>query len=207
MDPRPAGRPRAFDRDAAVVQAARLFWRHGFSGTSTRTLTTTLGISSSSLYAAFGSKAGLFEEAVRLHTGRYAAIYAGAATEGSLAAVVERLLTESVLEFTDSGPEHTGCLTSSAAMADSPATLDIRAHVRERQEADEAVLRARVERAVSDADVPADTDPMALTALIQTLWHGLSVRADLGAQRADLLATARLASHHLTPADASGRER
>ncbi|RAA21994.1 TetR/AcrR family transcriptional regulator, partial [Burkholderia multivorans] len=33
------GRPPAFERDQALLEAARLFWRHGYSGTSTRALT------------------------------------------------------------------------------------------------------------------------------------------------------------------------
>ncbi|MEU6939360.1 hypothetical protein ABZ943_22040 [Streptomyces rubiginosohelvolus] len=37
-----------------------------------------------------------------------------------------------------------------------------------------------------------DADASALTGLIQSIWHGLSARANLGADREDLLATARL---------------
>ena len=60
---RSAGRPRAFDRQRAVDVALDLFWRHGFEGTSTSKLTAAMGISPPSLYAAFGSKDGLFDKA------------------------------------------------------------------------------------------------------------------------------------------------
>ncbi|MFF2453315.1 TetR/AcrR family transcriptional regulator [Isoptericola sp. NPDC058082] len=198
MPTRAAGRPRTFDRDLALRDAARLFWRHGYSGTSTRMLTTALGISSSSLYAAFGSKERLFDEAVRAHTGRYGEVYARAVQEPDLAGVIERVLVGSVDEFTrpDDQP---GCLTTSAAMADTSATLDVRAFVVEAQGADEALLRARVERAVVDGDAPAGTDAGTLTGLVQTLWHGLAVRAELGAGREELRAAARLAAARLAP--------
>ncbi|MHC3472875.1 TetR/AcrR family transcriptional regulator [Streptomyces sp. 7R007] len=73
----------AFDdrTDVLVLDAARLLWRRGHSGTSTRALTAALGLSTSSLYAAFGSKAGLFEESVRTYAERYRDIYRRAVAE------------------------------------------------------------------------------------------------------------------------------
>ena len=186
------GRPRSFDRDNALRQAAHLFWRHGFSGTSTRMLTTTLGISSSSLYAAFGTKAALFDEAVRTYAQRYSEIYADAASEPTVARVIQRLLTDSVSEFARANEGHPGCLTSSAVMADAPPTLNVRAYVAGLQSSDEDILRSRIERGIQDGDLTAGTNASLVTELVQTLWHGLSVRAELGATREELL---RIATH------------
>lgn len=194
MTTRGAGRPRSFDRELALRQAACLFWRHGFSGTSTRMLTASLEISSSSLYAAFGTKAELFNEAVRTYALRYSAIYERAVSEPTLHRVIERVLIDSVHEFNRAEEGHPGCLTSSAVMADAPATLDVRSYVAELQRFDESRLRARIERGVLDGDVAATTDPAALTGLVQTVWQGLSVRSDLGAGRDELLDVARLSS-------------
>jgi TetR/AcrR family transcriptional repressor of nem operon len=58
------GRTREFDVDAAVLCAMELFWAQGYEGTSTRDLTTQIGIGPGSLYAAFGSKEGLFVAAL-----------------------------------------------------------------------------------------------------------------------------------------------
>ena len=199
---RSAGRPRSFDRDDALRQAAVLFWRHGFSGTSTRMLSETLGVSSSSLYAAFGSKAGLFDEAVRTYALRYSAIYERAVAEPSINRVLERVLIDSADEFGRVEQGHPGCLTSSAVMADTSATLDVRTYVADLQRSDEARLRARIEQAAAAGDLPATIDPGALTELVNALWQGLSVRSDLGAPRGELLAAARLALNLIT---ASGR--
>jgi len=65
------GRPRAFDREAALDSALRLFWTRGFEGTSITDLTEALDINPPSLYAAFGSKDELFREALGLYGRAY----------------------------------------------------------------------------------------------------------------------------------------
>ncbi|MEW2434035.1 TetR/AcrR family transcriptional regulator [Streptomyces caniferus] len=187
------GRPRAFDRDRAILDAARLFWRRGYSGTSTRDLTAALGLSTSSLYAAFGSKAGLFEEAVRTYAERYREIYRQAVAEKGLRTVIDRLFIDSVDGFTRPSDVHPGCLLSSAAMTDSTSTLDTSAHYAELQGWNERALLARIERAIQDGELVAGTDAAALTGLVQSVVHGMSVQANLGATRENLLATAQLA--------------
>lgn len=187
------GRPRAFDRDRAVLDAARLFWRRGYSGTSTRALTAALGLSTSSLYAAFGSKAGLFEEAVRTYAERYREIYQQAVAEKEIQTVIGRILTDSVHEFTQPSDTHPGCLISSTVMTDSTNTLDTSAYVAELHESNEQALLARIQRAIQDGELEAGTDAAALTGLVQSVWHGLSVRSNADVAREDLLATAQLA--------------
>ncbi len=193
MATRSAGRPRSFDRGFALREAARLFWRHGFAGTSTRMLTACLGISSSSLYAAFGTKAELFDEAVRTYALRYSAIYDRAVAEPTVHRVIERVLIDSVEEFARPEEGHPGCLTSSAVMADTSETLDVRGYVAELQRSDEARLRARIERGVLDGDIAPTTDSVVLAELVQTIWQGLSARSALGSRREELLSVVSLA--------------
>lgn len=194
MTPRPVGRPRAFDREQALREAARLFWRHGFSGTSTRMLTGALGISSSSLYSAFGTKAALFDEAVRTYAQRYSAVYDRAVGEPTPLDAVHRLLVESVEEFTRADEGHPGCLPSSAVMADSSSTLDVRTFVAELQLSDEARLLGRFAQAQQAGELPDAVPAELLASLVQTIWQGLSARAELGASRSALLEVAELAT-------------
>src|SRR5438309_9989401 len=60
---KPRGRPREFDREAALEQAIDVFWRHGYEAASISDLTAAMGINPPSLYAAFGDKERLFLEA------------------------------------------------------------------------------------------------------------------------------------------------
>src|ERR1700712_5902370 len=60
----PRGRPREFDTDQALDNALALFWRHGYEGTSLSALTEAVGVTPTSLYAAFGNKEELFKRVV-----------------------------------------------------------------------------------------------------------------------------------------------
>ncbi|SDS39011.1 hypothetical protein [Actinoplanes derwentensis] len=79
-----------------------------------------------------------------------------------------------------------------------PTTLDVRSYAADLQLSDEARLRARVERAVREGDLPATTDPVVLAEFVQTLRQGLSARSELGAGRTELTGVARLALTLLT---------
>ena len=57
-------RPKQFDPDEAIDKAAALFWRKGYAATTPQDLTDELGIGKGSLYHAFSSKRGLFEQAL-----------------------------------------------------------------------------------------------------------------------------------------------
>ena len=61
------GRPRAFDRDTALLAAMRTFWTQGYEGTSVQDLAAAMGVNKPSLYATFGCKEEIFREAVELY--------------------------------------------------------------------------------------------------------------------------------------------
>jgi TetR/AcrR family transcriptional regulator, copper-responsive repressor len=190
---RPVGRPRAFDRDEAVLAAARLFWRHGYSGTSTRALSSALGLSTSSIYAAFGSKGGLFEQALRTYAERYREIYQQACDEPEVSNVIERLFTLSIEEFTQPSDQHPGCLISSAVMTDMPDTVDSHAYVLALQASNQRLLLARLERARREGQLAPSLDAAVLTGLVQSVWHGLSAQSNQGISRGELQAIASMA--------------
>lgn len=63
-------RTRAFDETEALERAMSLFWEQGYEASSVRELTSRTGVSSSSLYAAFGDKRDIYGAALA----RYRAI-------------------------------------------------------------------------------------------------------------------------------------
>jgi len=68
-NPRPRGRPRAFD-EAEVLTAARgAFWQKGLAGVSLDALAEETGVARPSLAAAFGDKRALYLRVVEAFTG------------------------------------------------------------------------------------------------------------------------------------------
>jgi len=59
-----------YDRDKALEDAVRLFWERGYGGASMKQIEKALDMRPGSLYATFGSKDGLFREALAVYTGR-----------------------------------------------------------------------------------------------------------------------------------------
>lgn len=64
VSPAKAGRPREFDSDAVIGALVELFWEQGFAATSIGDVVARTGLSTSSLYGAFGSKDRLYAMAV-----------------------------------------------------------------------------------------------------------------------------------------------
>ncbi|MEL0636900.1 TetR/AcrR family transcriptional regulator [Marinomonas sp. TI.3.20] len=57
-----------FDRDQVVDKATNLYWEKGFHATSMRNLQDVIDMRPGSIYATFGSKEGLFKEALMRYT-------------------------------------------------------------------------------------------------------------------------------------------
>lgn len=62
------GKNSKFDREEVIDKAINLYWNSGFHGTSMRTLQNEIDMRPGSIYATFGSKEGLFKEALIRYT-------------------------------------------------------------------------------------------------------------------------------------------
>ncbi len=189
---RRTGRPLSFDRDAALGRAMLAFWRHGYETTSIGDLTTAMGISAPSLYAAFGNKRQLFLEAAHRYAGDPAAT--ARAIDGAPTArdAAHALLADAAVAFTgETTPP--GCLLASATASGSAASSDVQAVVAGIRATVGDRLRARIERDVANGLLPARTDAAALAGLVMTVMQGLSVMARDGVRRATLLGIVDLA--------------
>ena len=58
------GRPPQFDREQALDQLVVLFWEHGYDHVNQRQMAEASGLSTSSLYNSFGTKAETFREVI-----------------------------------------------------------------------------------------------------------------------------------------------
>ncbi|AAZ28683.1 transcriptional regulator, TetR family [Colwellia psychrerythraea 34H] len=70
-----AGRHRSFDKDKTLEKAMLVFWKNGYPGTSLTDLTNAMGINKSSLYAAFGNKENLFNQAIEYYLNKHGVVH------------------------------------------------------------------------------------------------------------------------------------
>ncbi|GAA2429754.1 TetR/AcrR family transcriptional regulator [Actinomadura vinacea] len=186
------GRPRSFDREAALDVALRLFWTRGYEATSTAELTSAMGISMPSLYAAFGDKKTLFRETVAHYQQNYA-ITLDAEREGATARdVVADLLHDAAMTYADPA-KPPGCLIISATANCTQASDDLEAELRAHRDANIRALERLIHSDIRAGHLPPDTDAHALARFFGATIQGMAQQARDGATRDELLVIARTA--------------
>ena len=161
-----------------------VFCAHGYEGASMTALTAAMGLAGPSVYAAFGSKRGLFEAVLDRHI-----VCEGEQRERILSAptaraVAERWLSEAADRLPDVTPA--GSVLILGGLSAGPDNGDVPAALAKRRQANELALWDRLERAQADGDLPADADPAALAAFVTVVCDGMVIRAAAGATRTDL---------------------
>jgi len=190
------GRPREFDRDAALEAAMLLFWRKGFAVTSMNDLCDAMGVRSPSLYAAFGSKEELYLEAIEHYVQTHGPPVWGKLAEGATArAGIENLLIAGTESLPKSRAIPAGCMATLAAVGDEWPAAIARVIKKVRLEM-LGMLRSRLETAVAKGELPASTDIDGLSRFYLSVFQGMAIQAQDGATRAELrgVATAAMAA-------------
>ena len=187
------GRPREFDRGAALEAAMLLFWRKGFAMTSMNDLCEAMGIRSPSLYAAFGSKEGLYLEALEHYVQTVGPPIWDRLAEGATArASVESLLLAATESLPKSRATPAGCMAALGAVGDEWPTA-IANVVRKVRTQMLGNLRSRLEKAVAEGELPQSTAIEHLSRFYLSVFEGMAIQARDGASRAQLRGVAAAA--------------
>jgi len=184
---RSRGRPRGFDRDAALEQATLLFWSKGYEATSITDLTKAMGIGSPSLYAAFGSKEALYAEALQ-HYGRTNEHYVWAAFQAAdtVRDAVQSFLMDSSAALTGCiADKPRGCMATLSSVG-SEGHTDLGEIVKAARAVTLKRLEERLAQAVHSGEISKATDTHALARFVQAVQAGMSILARDGASRAEL---------------------
>lgn len=187
------GRPRSFDRDAALERAMEVFWAKGYEGASMTDLTGAMGIASPSLYAAFNSKETLFREAVALYGALEGpALWSVVETAPTAREAIEGYLMATAAAF--SRPDKpAGCLVVLSAVNAAGAGEAVCAELRADRARGVARIERRLRRAIDAGELPSGADTRAIATFYITVQQGMSIQARDGATRATLETVARSA--------------
>ena len=180
------GRPRSFDREQALDCAMRVFWRKGYQGASLSELTKAMGINRPSLYAAYGDKEALFRKALDRYMGGQEYHLRAALQQATARAVAKGLLLGAADSMCGSARNPAGCLLVQGGLASGAEADSVRIELSSRRQANEAMIRRRLQRAKREGDLPADSDPTTLARYIATVSQGMAVQAAGGASREEL---------------------
>ncbi len=175
-----AGRPRSFDRDAALASAVEQFWRTGYEGTSVAMLTAAMGVTPPSLYAAFGDKQRLFEEASAVYFERTCE-----AVDVATALPTVREALAQVLE--DTARAHTDPATPAGCLVLTEPRLEAQREALRRR------LKDRLDQGVRDGDLAATVDTDRLASFLVAVLRGMSGCARDGGGLDDLRGIAETA--------------
>lgn len=179
------GRPREFDREAALQAAMIVFWRKGFASTSMNDLCEAMGIRSPSLYAAFGSKEALYLEAIDHYVRTIGPTVWDKLAAATARAGVEKLLLTATETLPESGEIPGGCMAVLGAVGDAwPAAI---ANVVKQVRLDMlGNLQSRLQMAVTEGELPVTTDIERLSRFYLSVFQGMALQARDGASAAEL---------------------
>jgi len=189
----PAGRPRTFDREAALTAAMHLFWEKGYEGTTMADIIETLGVKAPSVYAAFGNKDKLFEEVVKAYSKivEVGPLKVLMETQNIYEAI-ENSLKASVEIFT-SPDNPSSCLVMSAAINCAPEHIEHVKQLRKLRANYKEACEQRLIRASEEGQLKEGASAKELAEFLMTLVHGMALRAKDGSTAQELTQTCNFA--------------
>lgn len=180
-------RTREFDTDAALAHAMEVFWCKGYDGTSIADVEGATGVMRGSLYAAFGSKDGLYHAVLDRYRQQLAAPMLAALQDGAEVRALVRDLMVGLTEQAVADEHRRGCLMVNAAterLAHDPA---VARRVRDTVQAMEDALAVALGAAQDRGAIRRDRSARALARFLVLTVQGLRIMGVIDPDRAALL--------------------
>jgi len=175
-----------------------VFWAQGYEGATLTDLTAAMGITRTSMYAAFGNKEELFRAVLQRYQSGPAEYLTRALEEPTARAVAMAFLAGGVATTTRADSP-LGCLVVQGSLAAGEVAQPARDILLSCREEACARLEDRFRRAVEAGDLSSDTDPALLARYLMTVSNGLAVQAAGGVGRRELQTIADAALRNWPP--------
>lgn len=170
-------RPREFDREEALRAALKVFWSQGYDGSSLRDLETEMGLSRSSLMAAFKDKQSLFEESLALYVKEYSEPRYKILREATSAHAGIRKFLSATVETSISGKSPAGCFIVNSTAGIDNADRKIRDFLESRLKIREKEIYNLLARAQESGELKKDLNIKSISRVIQSVSLGIPTLA------------------------------
>jgi AcrR family transcriptional regulator len=179
----PRGRPRSFDRDAALDKVMRVFWAKGYECAQINDFTTAIGITPPSFYAAFGNKEQAFREAVDYYRRTIGAAPFDALENATTIQDGLRQWLELSADSAFACPAG-GCMISVSSIQCKPENVPVKEFLQAIRHANHERLAKRLQQAVGADDLPSNADTAQMTEFYHMIQQSISFEARDGNSRA-----------------------
>lgn len=181
------GRPKVFDREAALDKAMTLFWQHGYEATSLSDLVEATGAKAPTLYAEFTNKEGLFRAVLDRYISRFAAKHEAQlfCEEKTVEQALLDYFTAVATCFT-SKDTPAGCFMINTSATLAASSKEIAKTVKSRHAMQEETLTAFLTQRQSRGELSAHCHPQELAQYLNCILQGMSISAREGADFAKL---------------------
>ncbi|MFJ4851654.1 MULTISPECIES: TetR/AcrR family transcriptional regulator [unclassified Streptomyces] len=186
-------RIREFDTEVAVEAAMDAFRTKGYEGTSVQDLVAATGVGRGSLYAAFGSKEGLYLAAMDRYREKHALPLIDILRSGAPARELIREVLLGTVDVIAQDGSRRACMIVGATMERISHDATVAAHVRATTTSLEDALYEVIVEARSKGELPAGRSPRDLARYLIATLHGLRVLGAINPDRASLTAVAEVA--------------
>lgn len=193
-EPKPRGRPRAYDPEIALQRVIETFWKTGYSGTSLDDLSAATGMNRPSLYAGFGDKRALYLKSLERYWERgFQGMREALAYDRPLPEGLMRVYQGALSIYFSGGGRPRGCFAIGTATTEAVEDPIIRAALARGLRVLDECFEARFRAARDSGELPGDTDPATLAGLASAVLSRLAIRARAGTSRTELTEFARKA--------------
>lgn len=191
-------RPREFDENAVLDAAVRRFWMYGYEASSIRDLAQDMGITSASLYNAFGDKRSLFQRALAYYIEDSFGNRVSRFEQKSPREAIKTFFKE-IIDCSVRDSDRKGCLLVNSALEVAPHDPDFQAMIAEVLVEVEAFFRRCVRAGQHSGEIPTVHSADDLARLLLGVHLGILVLARSRPQRALLEGMLRPALALLDP--------
>ncbi|WP_347291590.1 TetR/AcrR family transcriptional regulator [Kluyvera georgiana] len=176
------GRPKVFDREAALDKAMTLFWQYGYEATSLSDLVEATGAKAPTLYAEFVNKEGLFRAVLDHYISRFASKNEAClfCDDQTLLEALRHYFTAVATCFT-SKDTPAGCFMINTSAALAASSKEIAKTIKSRHAVQEQTLYKFLQLRQARGEIPAEKNVAELAQFLSCILQGMSISAREGA--------------------------